>query len=470
MKDNNLEKQFRKGLRDLEAGPPDGAKEAIEKHLLDTGLLKDKADAKGGLWMFLLLAVLIATPVIYALRKTQKVQIAESSSTNTAVMQQAENSIGYTSTKQEKENANVLSISDKNEAGNNSNHFQASARHERKQIAGKQARVKTKVMSSSGLAVNSKIKKKAKNSSIKNNKGEVISPDALALANNNIDIAATIQTASQSDGRPTSASEGKSEPDKLEEKKDTLAEKEHPALKDTSSHPKLPVEKIHKEVAFDFSGAPQFNSIVYGNGSEYYQHYVDESRQSEKETPSFCAAFGIVVSLNKFILETGIRHSVLASEFSYEQTVLTFHKLRSYGSPSPWAHDSVQTTTHYIANNKIAFMEFPLLLGYRVHAGKFEFELKTGPMMSFITSANTTVISLNTGTVVQSNDLESSPYRKVCWSALSAGNILYSIDSRFSAFVQPSLKTGITSIFKESAPVTKKVQSVCVGIGLRVNL
>src|SRR6185436_14495707 len=109
----------------------------------------------------------------------------------------------------------------------------------------------------------------------------------------------------------------------------------------------------------------------------------------------------------------------------------------SHSGTSGWVHveDSVETTTHYIATNKIAFMEFPLLAGYRFNAGKFAFEVKAGPMMSFITSANTTVISLNTGTVVQSNDLENSPYRKTCWSLLSAGNILYSIGNRFSAFV-----------------------------------
>ena len=48
MKENNdLDKHFRNGLKDLETGPPDGAKSAMEKQLIESGMLKEKNDSRG---------------------------------------------------------------------------------------------------------------------------------------------------------------------------------------------------------------------------------------------------------------------------------------------------------------------------------------------------------------------------------------------------------------------------------------
>jgi hypothetical protein len=472
MKDNNLEKQFREGLKGLEAGPPDGSKDAIEKHLLDAGLLKEKADTRGGLWMFVLLALLIATPVVYALRKTHVIQLADNAAHQNAIEHDLNNAVAPNANEHADASASITTNSTpaQNVKSNTALPGELSSKnkkiHLNKVLAYDKALVRN----------HNKITRKAEDTKAKPND---IQPAIILSDNSTTDLTANAQVAEQgasnSDANAASSNDNSNanpEADKTDIKEDTLAEKKHTALKDTTAHPKLPVEKIHKEIAFDFSGAPQFNTITYGNGAEHCQPYIEESRRSEKEIPSFSAAFGIVMSLNKYIIETGIKHSILTTDFSYQENLTTIDTSRSHFGTLGWVHieDSVEKTTHYIATNKIAFMEFPLLMGYRIRTGKFEFELKTGPLMSFITSANTTVISLNTGVVLQSNDLDNSPYRKTCWSILSAGNILYSFGGRFSAFVQPSWKSGITGIFKESAPVTKKVQTVSVGIGVRVKL
>src|SRR5438045_9162182 len=80
MKENNdLDKHFRNGLKDLETGPPDGAKSAMEKQLTDAGMLKEKNDSRGGLWLFALLALLLITPLVIMVSKKSKhaKQVAE---------------------------------------------------------------------------------------------------------------------------------------------------------------------------------------------------------------------------------------------------------------------------------------------------------------------------------------------------------------------------------------------------------
>src|SRR5438045_2310204 len=80
MKENNdLDEHFRKGLKDLETGPPDGAKSTMEKQLIEAGMLKEKDESRGGLWLFALLALLLITPLVIMVSKKSKhtKQVAE---------------------------------------------------------------------------------------------------------------------------------------------------------------------------------------------------------------------------------------------------------------------------------------------------------------------------------------------------------------------------------------------------------
>jgi hypothetical protein len=135
MKENNsLEKQFKESLKDIEAGPPDGAKGAIEKSLIDSGLLKEKNEGRGGLWIIVLLAFLVAAPVIYLLKKNHKhtkqltVHKMLKDSTNTATKNTENKSITYKDGKEsavvtEKETAesnndpNTVRLEDKKKEG-----------------------------------------------------------------------------------------------------------------------------------------------------------------------------------------------------------------------------------------------------------------------------------------------------------------------------------------------------------------
>jgi hypothetical protein len=256
-------------------------------------------------------------------------------------------------------------------------------------------------------------------------------------------------------------------------KNDSTALLKNKAKVDSTVQSFLPKEKSKIRVGLDFSGGPQFNSIKYGSGSGNYQAYIDQSRQSEKETPSFTAAFGLVLTLNKFIIETGLKHSLLTSEFSYSESYNTIDTSHSHADSSGnWIHvsDTIPGTTHYMATNKISFLEFPLIVGYSFLANKFEIEVKSGLSLSLITNANTTIYSLNTGEVIRYDELSNSPYRKSLWNLLVATNMLYDLSGRVSVFFQPSMKLGLNSVFKDNYPVTKKVQSAFLGIGLRLKL
>ena len=505
MKENdNLEKHFRENLKGLEAGPPDGAKGSIEKRLVEAGMLKEKSDNRGGLWIFVLLALLVATPlVIWVTKKTKHVTI------------NAEQALATASAKNAMSGDETISIGTPQETRSNnlaqsdaqSQNIASKYKEQKNQSEAGRKKVKTKLSQAllvtkedaerkaqNYIAKQKKNKKKlsAENSHsltertqktsnaivIDNNVGEQSNTEkadkrlnvALAAADALPTLPVTISSTPEEQAQPPS----ENKPEAEKEEKDTAQQPKDKPLKDSTA--KSPLVKQHAliNVSFDFSGGPQFNSFKYGSGAiTDNPTYVNHSQQSEKTTPSFSAAFGIVVTRNHLIVEPGIRHSTISSDFSYSDTYLTTDTSQShFDTTGQWVH--VETTTpgetHYIATNKISFIEFPALAGYGFRVKKFEIEIKAGALIGYITGANTMTFSLNSGDVVKYNELSNSPYSKICWSAIGAANVLYPLGERFSVFAQPSFKYGLNSIFKDNYSVTKKIQSVNIGIGLRVRL
>jgi hypothetical protein len=483
MKKDDLEKHFRDGLKNLETGPPDEAKASIEKRLLENGMLKESEEKRGALWMPLLLLLVVITPFVIMLSKSgsdKRVVKQFAKATEQPVATQSDAAALTINEKQNHEGSESTSVNaetkESSNAGKTSEVNDKTITKVEIQEADKPRIKKKKNVEQVSAAVpidNSekaksrganRIRKSKKNpeekmfasvntaqseADEKNNKEE----NSLLENSGSNQVAMAGETPSVMLNSPSGESSEQKEERQAEEEKplekeppDEMKEKATPAetAKEKLQIPKIIVKPV---VAVDFSGAPQFSNITYGNVAYNYKTISEESRQSEKELPSFVAAFGLVISFNNFITETGMRHSILASDFSYHQD-----------------------STHYLATNKISFIEVPFLTGYRWHIEKFEMEFKLGAMMSFITDANTTTFSLRTGEVVTYDELEDSPYRKTHWSALGAVNMLYPLSDRFSAFIQPSMKHGLNSMFKENYSISKKVQSVAVAVGLRVRL
>ena len=119
--------------------------------------------------------------------------------------------------------------------------------------------------------------------------------------------------------------------------------------------------------------------------------------------------------------------------------------------------------------NKITILEIPLWIGYKFSAGKFDIEIKAGVSVSFITNVNTTLLYPYSDSAIVYKDINYSPYRKNYFSILAAASLIYNINDRFSIFLQPSLKYGLGSIFKNDYPISKKINSYSLGAGLRIN-
>jgi len=511
MKENkNLEKQFKDSLKDLEVGPPDGAKGAIEKNLIDAGLLKEKNETRGGVWMFVLLILLVAAPLILLLKKNNKSskQVVE----QTAVRKDSLNILNN-ETNKNNNSPDEKQLDKTQDRQVNTNEKNRNTDYVSEATAGIEKGIKKKLKKGKGASegiMYTEVLKEKNASSISGNKKEKVKKEKSAQSKEAIEFAEVITPASHVETKenvkdatekenatdannsasaiieaasampPNSSEAGDTSTTALQAENEKPLEKDallKKSLKDSTEKtksPPLPKEKGYTHVAFDFSGGQQFNYIKYGSGAiTNNETYIEQSRESEKTTPSFSAAFGIVLTLQHLIVETGLRHSTLSSNFSYSETYSTIDTSHSYADTSgQWIHieDTVKQQTHYIATNEISFLEFPVLMGYGFQAAKFTVELKAGVLIGYITTANTTNFSLNTGDVVRYNELSNSPYRKTNWSALVSANVLYPIGGRFSVFAQPSMKYGLNSIFKDNYSVTKKIQSLTLGLGLRIRL
>jgi hypothetical protein len=248
----------------------------------------------------------------------------------------------------------------------------------------------------------------------------------------------------------------------------------------------LAKEKNKKRISIDIFGAPLINSFKYQSINADFQPLADSSKKSESEKISFTAGVGINIPFKNFFVQPGISYSVIKSDFSkilsdtsgshynYADSILYILDSNhvvidsvKFLVDSEWV--STSKTFIHSAVNKISVFEIPLWVGYKFSKGKFGIKLKTGASVSFITSVNTTLLDPYPYHVVLYDDIKNSPYRKNYFSLLAGASVIYNINDRFSIFLQPSFKYGLGSIFKSDYPVSKKIRSYSLGVGVRIN-
>ena len=112
---------------------------------------------RGGSWMYVLLALLIATPIVYALKQTQVIKLGDRSSAYNFTASDAKKTLTYNPNS----NRNEKIISESNHLSSNS-HFELKSDKKRREVNHKKTKVKTETANSNYIALGSKIKKSKK--------------------------------------------------------------------------------------------------------------------------------------------------------------------------------------------------------------------------------------------------------------------------------------------------------------------
>jgi hypothetical protein len=245
------------------------------------------------------------------------------------------------------------------------------------------------------------------------------------------------------------------------------------------------------KLSLDIYGELPFNSISYDASN---QPYIDEVKESEKTRTALGAGAGLNVELNGFIFQTGIGSFLLKTDFTSSESTISVDTSGSHYNytdssfivfdssctcttsvtihiDSTWisAHDTIVTKQPVTATNQVSYLTLPFLIGYRFSIGKLDLEIKAGTSISMLNTVKAKLISPVDGTIENYGDKSNSPFRKSYWSIIGSAAIHYNLSNRLSVFVQPAMKYGLNSIYKDNYPLTKKINSNSVVLGLRIH-
>jgi len=507
MKDkDNIEKLFGDKFKNAGAKPPDGVKEAIEKKLVDNGYLKNNGNSKKGLyWTFGIIAFLsVIISLAYFLNQNNGIDknpspqiVSNSKLTDGKSLPNDINPSKDLSNQKTANKIGILNNNQRNDDKSSSNSTQSNT---------DESSSNQKLVSSSnsnGLSQNNEINisstEKLKNQNGDNHNTSSIIKDSIAEKQSNVIV---------SDNQITNLTNNVTKPDSVASSSnnkviDTIKNNKDSnqiAVKDTTSiTPEIPINPNSKTkhlFAIDLSIAPQISNASYSGLNSSFQSTADASKSAEKQKISFVSGLGVNMNFHNFIIEAGINYTRLTSTFSYNKTSISYDTSASHYNyidstyiyadnqdtsdmdtmtvhlDSNWVHKSntITSKTPTSATNRIDIIEFPFLIGYRFSVGKFDIDIKEGVSLSLITSISTTVFSPDSNQVTVYNSMTDSPYRKTYWSFLCAANIAYNIDERFSLFLQPKMKLGLTSIYNSSYPISERLQNYSLALGLRIKL
>ncbi len=207
-----------------------------------------------------------------------------------------------------------------------------------------------------------------------------------------------------------------------------------------------PLDEGPFSFTLDMFVGPQLSNLQStssGNGGGSGNGGVIDGKTSD-------VVFGVAgnVYRNNFTLGLGVNYS------NYQSTLSTTY---TYGS------DSNAITLPIKVKTQFNILDIPLVAGYLFNFGKFGVQLEGGASMAFICNAGS-YVSTDTSTLAFPVDSikPSGSYSNL----IAQLGFLYSVNSRFSAFFQPSFRYGLTGVVEQGP--AQKINTYSIRAGLRI--
>ncbi|MFA4851080.1 MAG: hypothetical protein WC868_10630 [Bacteroidales bacterium] len=155
------------------------------------------------------------------------------------------------------------------------------------------------------------------------------------------------------------------------------------------------------------------------------------------------------VIINEHIDTTGGQYDTVPAQILYSW--LPFTQLNSY--------DKVKKATI-----EIKYLQIPILVGYSFSTKKIIYSVSTGISIGFPISIKGEILSL--ANKIEDVSKLAIPLRKPVFNYLLRAGATYVVSSRYSVFIQPSLRYSLNSVFNKSYPVNQKYTVLGLRMGL----
>ena len=135
-------------------------------------------------------------------------------------------------------------------------------------------------------------------------------------------------------------------------------------------------------------------------------------------------------------------------------------------------YDQVNQIYRSQINKKYAYLQIPLIVGYRLNdMNRITFSVNAGPVLSMTMFKKAEAI-IYPDDAVQIIDVQSNAVSRVStyWDMLVSLGINYRLTPRLSFNIEPQYKTSIGSVYTDSNPQLKKPYSVGLRSGIMFKL
>lgn len=238
--------------------------------------------------------------------------------------------------------------------------------------------------------------------------------------------------------------------------------------------------------SLEFSYAPEISFINLKNNPEFDSE-IDLQKRKQAELPSYSWSTGIEgkIDFNHWFFQTGLNYSKISSvsEFRYTysgidtlgwhlDTMFIYFYIDSLGNCNDSLSYSWSPITVLMsydqkkkASMQINYLQIPVMAGYSISRGKFQYSLSGGISLGIPLSITGRMIEPDNYTI-SGVENQSLPLKNIVYNGLLRAGVNYFISPRYSIFAQPSINYTLNSVFDKEYPVNQKYFTYGLRMGI----
>jgi hypothetical protein len=233
---------------------------------------------------------------------------------------------------------------------------------------------------------------------------------------------------------------------------------------------------IDAYAGFHYAGKSLSDNNIGGEADEYIQ--------ARENTESYLEAFDAGLTVNVmhrkgYLASVGINYSQINEKFNFFTVNSTTRfdsvpvriNIDSAGmadTVKAWRPVTIQSTEERLTYNSYRMVDVPIALGYHFFNGKWSYEVRAGVMFNLLFQQKGEILNDQlVATSIESGDIFRS---QVGLSLFGGIKILYPINKRFSAFVEPVGRFNLVPVTVDSYALTQRYNQFGVRLGARLHL
>lgn len=230
-------------------------------------------------------------------------------------------------------------------------------------------------------------------------------------------------------------------------------------------------------VDLEMLGGPAYaQQTLHAKTSESSTH-LNRRKESESAGLSYTSGFRLAASSSVGLgLRTGLMYTQINDRFTFEAGSRMDVSIIFGSNGEVIGRDTVYTEAFLDQRqNRLKFVEIPLLLGYETQVGKFRVGLNAGAYLNVYFGAKGSIYSPATGEPIafgQQGDRDVLPiFDRRATAAMYAGmSIAYNLRSRYSLIAEPYFKTYPKALSSSAYNLQQNYWMTGVQLGLRMRL